>query len=300
MLAVGLECYDRAEISAMQCLAGVLMSFSGEDRRGRMAAIWDSIGDDYGTVSPFLIETAELLVEKASLREGERVLDLGTGNGHGLVPAARAVAPARVVGVDISDVMLTAAKRRADAAGVDNVELHNMDITALRFPDASFDVALASTVFQFVGYAPSALVEWHRVLVPDGRLLLSIPVSLGPPLEDLQQEFFVRLPISIQEAWVAGGAKPGLIQAPDLVELCTQAGFSNVQVEDIERRVTLESVDAWWAFHWTHGSRAFLARLPTDALEDMRAEASRRLGPMLSPIGAVPMDTTMRVCRAVA
>ena len=86
------------------------MSFSADDRRNMMAAVWNTIGDSYGSGVPFLVETAELLVEKAELHPGERVIDLGTGNGHGLIPAARAVAPARIVGVDISDVMLDAAR----------------------------------------------------------------------------------------------------------------------------------------------------------------------------------------------
>src|SRR5262249_669534 len=140
----------------------------------------------------------------------------------------------------------------------------------------------------------------HRVLVPGGRLLLSVPVGIGYPLEDLQREFFVRLPLPIQEAWVAAGGKPGERQVPDLVEVCVQAGYSDVHVEDIDRRHPFSGFDPGWAFHWTHGARAFLVALPTDALEDMRAEADRRLAPMLSPSGEVPMDTTMRVCRAIA
>jgi SAM-dependent methyltransferase len=274
------------------------MSLSMDDRRNGMAAVWDSIGDDYGTVSPFLVETAELLVEMAQLRQGERVIDLGTGNGHGLVPAARAVSPARVVGVDISDVMLDAARARAESAGVDNVELHHMDVTALEFPDASFDVALASTVFQFVGYSPAALVEWRRILVPGGRLVFSVPVSLGFPFEDLMRDFFTRLPVPIQEARLARGAKPGALEVPDLAELCAEAGYANAQVDEIRRTPTFASLDDWWAFHWTHGARSFLLGLPEDALEDMRAEADRRLKPTLLPNGEVPMATTMRVCRA--
>jgi SAM-dependent methyltransferase len=277
---------------------GDAMSLPNERRKQGAAFLWDSIGDDYGSVSPFLVETAELLVDRAALRPGERVIDLGTGNGHGLVPAAKAVAPALVVGVDLSNGMLDAARARARAAGVENIQLRNMDVSELEFPDASFDVALASTVFQFVGYSPDALVEWRRVLAPGGRLLMSVPVSLGL-IEDLMKEFFVRIPDEIQTAWrESGGSVPGTRQVPDLAELCVQSGFTTAEAEDIHRVHTFPSMDAWWAFHWTHGSRAVFVCLPEDALADMRAEAERRLAPSVLPNGEVPIETAMRVCRA--
>jgi SAM-dependent methyltransferase len=270
------------------------------DRRSAVEALWDSIGDDYGSVGPFLVETAEILVEMAQLRSGERVIDLGTGNGHGLIPAARAVAPAVVVGVDISDVMLGAARARARAAGVDNIDLRNMDVTALDFAAEHFDVALASTVLQFVGFSPVALAEWRRVLVAGGRLLASAPVSLGSVFDDLTRDFFTRLPPAIQEPWRSAIGTSGRIEVPDLVQACVGAGFASATTEDLRRIHTFKDVDSWWAFHWTHGSRAFLKQLPADALEEMRSEATRRLAPMTLPSGEVPMETTMRICKAVA
>jgi SAM-dependent methyltransferase len=275
------------------------MSSAMDDRTKRVVALWDSIGDDYGAGSPFLVENAVSMVERAQLRMGERVIDLGTGNGHGLVPAARAVAPAQVVGVDLSDVMLEAARRRVRAAGLDNVELRNMDVSALAFPDASFDVALASTVFQFTGYSVSVLVEWHRVLVAGGRLLLSVPVSLGYPFDELLRDYFSRLPEPLRAAYGAAG-QAGSPNVPDLVGLCSQAGYVSAEVEDVHRVQTFPDFDSWWAFHWTHGIRAFLAALPPDALDDMRTDASRLLAPKMSPNGEVAMETTGLVCTAIA
>ena len=150
------------------------MSVPVDPVRAFVAMVWDSIGDSYGSGIPMLVDLAELLVDAAELKSGERVIDLGTGNGHGLIPAAKAVAPATIIGVDISTEMLNAAQRRVDAAGLAHVELVPMDVMHLEFADASFDVAIASTVFQFVSYSPDALVEWCRVLVPGGRLLLSL------------------------------------------------------------------------------------------------------------------------------
>jgi SAM-dependent methyltransferase len=280
------------------------MAMSDADRRAMMAAVWDAIGDDYGSGPPMLVELAERLVDKARLRPGERVIDLGTGNGHGLLPAASAIVggtiEGQIVGIDISNTMLDLARARVAASGLHNVELRNMDVSNLDFPDATFDVALASTVFQFVGYAPAVLAEWRRVLAPGGRLLMSVPAAgrVMGPLEDLMADYFTRLAPAIQEGWRRSGSTPGRQQVPDLVALCEEAGFESAEIDDQEWNFSFPDVDAWWAFQWTHGSRAFLMALPPDAVADMRADAAERLAPTMLPTGEVPVTTTSRFCRA--
>jgi SAM-dependent methyltransferase len=278
------------------------MSVPRDPARAFLAMVWDGIGDSYGSVIPMLVEFAELLVDAANLQPGERVIDLGTGNGHGLIPAAKAVTPATVVGVDISTEMLKAARRRVDAAELANVDLRTMDVSRLEFADASFDVAIASTVFQFVGYSPDALVEWRRVLVPGGRLLLSLPVpghTMGP-LDDLMRDFFVRQPQPIQDAWTASGRLPWGTTLPNLMELCGATGFGSAQVEEHERTYTFANFDAWWDFQWTHGSRAFLVTLPDDAVVDMKREAESRLAATAMPTGEIPITFRSQICRAIA
>jgi ubiquinone/menaquinone biosynthesis C-methylase UbiE len=101
--------------------------------------------------------------------QGQRVLDVGTGDGTYAIEAA--VRGAKVTGLDIKADMLDAMRARASARGVD-VVLRQGNAEALPFDDASFDVVTAVTVLCFVANARLAVREMARVLVPGGRLVL--------------------------------------------------------------------------------------------------------------------------------
>jgi ubiquinone/menaquinone biosynthesis C-methylase UbiE len=268
----------------------------GDDR----ALVWDEIAGLYGEgFSPFGFFSVEL-VESARLCAGEQVLDLGTGNGLGLIPAARAVAPAVVVGIDFSQDMLDAAERRAVSAGVANIELRRMDATHLEFPDESFDVALASSVFQFVGYSPDALGEWRRVLRPGGRLVFSIPDTGTDPSMRVLMELISQHASKLPHALAARlrSARDSRRQ-PDLAALCSESGFREVTPSRLELTTTLPDVDAWWEMQWSHGVRTFLRAFDASTLEDIKDEATVRLEALRSEAETIPVVLTMAVCHAV-
>jgi SAM-dependent methyltransferase len=111
----------------------------------------------------------ELVHSLAGLRAGQRVLDIGTGDGTYAIEAARR--GASVVGLDTSPAMLTAAQARAHAAGL-QIDVRLGSAMALPFPDASFDRVLAVTVLCFVDDPARALAEMARVTKPGGRVVL--------------------------------------------------------------------------------------------------------------------------------
>jgi SAM-dependent methyltransferase len=107
----------------------------------------------------------------ADLREGERVLDLGSGGGIDVLLSARRVGPSGFAyGVDMTDEMLTLARANAAKAGAGNVEFLKGEIEALPLPDASVDVVISNCVINLSTDKPAVLAEMFRVLVPGGRI----------------------------------------------------------------------------------------------------------------------------------
>ena len=169
---------------------------------------------------------AERLVDRADIREGERVLDLACGTG--IVArriASRSSDGGSVVGLDVNEGMLEVAKETADAEGLP-IEWHQSDATALSFPDERFDVVCCQQALQFIDDAAGALREVHRVLAPGGRAVLSVwrPLEYNPGYAVLADALERHL----------GEEAGGMMRSPfpewdadDLRDLATGAGFDD-------------------------------------------------------------------------
>lgn len=114
----------------------------------------------------------------AELREGETVLDLGSGGGIDVLLSAQRVGPTGFAyGLDMTDEMLELARRNAAAAGATNVEFRQGRIEAIPLPDASVDVVISNCVVDLSTDKGAVLTEIARVLRPGGRIGISDVVS---------------------------------------------------------------------------------------------------------------------------
>jgi arsenite methyltransferase len=114
----------------------------------------------------------------AELREGERVLDLGSGGGIDVLLSAKRVGPTGFAhGVDMTDEMLELARANAAKAGATNVEFHKGTIEDLPLADATVDVVISNCVVNLSTDKPAVLSEVFRVLVPGGRVGISDVVA---------------------------------------------------------------------------------------------------------------------------
>jgi arsenite methyltransferase len=107
----------------------------------------------------------------AELREGERVLDLGSGGGIDVLLSAKRVGPTgRAIGLDMTDEMLALAQRNAAEAGATNAEFLKGHIEAIPLPAESVDVVISNCVINLAADKPSVFREIARVLRPGGRM----------------------------------------------------------------------------------------------------------------------------------
>ncbi|HEX5015787.1 MAG TPA: arsenite methyltransferase [Candidatus Limnocylindrales bacterium] len=110
----------------------------------------------------------------AELREGERVLDLGSGGGIDVILSARRVGPTgRAFGLDMTDEMLELATKNAAEAGVTNVEFIRGTIESVPLPSSSVDVVISNCVINLAADKAAVLREIARVLRPGGRVGVS-------------------------------------------------------------------------------------------------------------------------------
>src|SRR2546430_9435751 len=178
-------------------------------------------------------------LERESLGENGRALDVGTGTGDvALALLARAPGSATVTGVDISSGMLEVAARRARTARVGaRYERLIASVESLPFADGTFDVATAGFVIRNVSDIPKGLREMRRVLRPGGRaVILDLHTPRNPTVRRLYRGFsFVspRLAAALGSDPEAYRYLPRSIEAfPDpetIAALLGTAGFASLR-----------------------------------------------------------------------
>jgi SAM-dependent methyltransferase len=175
---------------------------------------------------PAVIALRAFEAEHLGLTAGEALLDLGCGRGEVACALASSVQPGgRVVGIDASEAMLDAARKRAASLGVD-VELVIGDGTGLDAPDASFDAVRSERVLQWIPDMEAAVGELVRVLKPGGRLSLIDTDwrTLATDLPDLDAAS------AVVAAVVRDRGRPAAAGGK-LVNLCREAGLVDVMVQ---------------------------------------------------------------------
>lgn len=157
----------------------------------------------------------------AELKEGESVLDLGSGAGFDCFIAARKVGDkGRVIGVDMTPEMIEKARANAEQNGIDNVEFRPGEIENLPLPESSVDVVISNCVINLSVDKLRVFREIYRVLKPGGRLAISDIVLLKELPEKIREN------MNAYTACVSGA-----LHIDRYVEHIRDAGFKELEVE---------------------------------------------------------------------
>jgi len=156
-------------------------------------ALYDATADRWARTEPSSLSDftgRPAVFELVGSLQGVDVLDAGCGEGYcSRVLAGRG--PRRLVGIDVSDEMIARAKAE-EVRLAQGIRFEVGDIRALPFDDASFDVAIAVFVFNYLSLADTkaALTDLRRVLRPGGRLVFAVPHPAFPWLRDHTPPFY--------------------------------------------------------------------------------------------------------------
>jgi ubiquinone/menaquinone biosynthesis C-methylase UbiE len=124
----------------------------------------------------------------AELKEGETVLDLGSGAGFDAFLCSMKVGKGgRVIGIDMTPEMVTKAKENAEKLGIKNVEFRHGDIERLPVEDNSVDVIISNCVINLSPNKQAVFQESYRVLKPGGRLAISDILKRGECSDAVEQ-----------------------------------------------------------------------------------------------------------------
>jgi len=206
---------------------------------------WNEVsGAKWVAVQPVIDEQirplGRLAMERAALRPGERVLDVGCGCGDTTIELARRVAPGgHAAGVDISAPMLERARQLADAQRV-NVRFELADAQTHAFLPASADVLFSRFGVMFFADPTAAFANLRRALTSGGRLAFvcwqALPENAWmavPMLAALQH---------LPTPPIPGPEEPGPFSFADparVRRILEGAGFTSVQLEDVRETLTI-------------------------------------------------------------
>jgi arsenite methyltransferase len=159
-------------------------------------------------------------VALASLKEGETVLDLGSGGGIDVFLASKKVGSrGKVIGIDMTEEMLERAEASALKHGYRNVEFRLGEIENLPIEDETVDAIISNCVVNLSPDKLKVFQEAYRVLKPNGRLMVSDIVTNGKLPEDVRKNF---------DAWA--GCIAGALEKSEYLDTIKRAGFRNVEI----------------------------------------------------------------------
>lgn len=193
---------------------------------GCSTEVYNIMSDDYTKLEGYF-EGADLGLgcglptEFAKIKEGDTVIDLGSGAGNDCFVARKFTgASGKVIGIDFTPAMIERARINAETLGFNNVEFRHGDIEQIPVVSNKANVLVSNCVLNLVPNKAKVIKEIFRVLKPGGHFSISDVVLEG------------ELPVELQQAAeMYAGCVAGAIQKQAYLTLIKEAGFINILVQ---------------------------------------------------------------------
>jgi len=174
----------------------------------------DAISASLGCANPLLF---------AELKEGETVLDLGSGGGIDVLAASKYVGKSgKVYGLDMTDEMLALANKNKAEMGAVNVDFLKGYIEDIPLKDNSIDVIMSNCVINLSENKEKALSEAYRVLKAGGRIAVADMISLKSIPAELKKQ---------AEMWC--GYLAGTLETEEYANILEKVGFRNIEINPV-------------------------------------------------------------------
>ncbi|MEZ5018389.1 MAG: arsenite methyltransferase [Flavipsychrobacter sp.] len=193
---------------------------------GCSTEVYNIMSDDYAQMEGYNADAdlglgCGLPTEFAQIKEGDTVIDLGSGAGNDCFVARSATGVAgKIIGIDFTEAMIEKARANAEKMGFNNVEFRQGDIEKMPVTANVADVIVSNCVLNLVPNKDGVLKEIFRVLKPLGHFSISDIVLVGNLPDNLRSA-----------AEMYAGCVSGAIQRQDYLNLIDQNGFKNITIQ---------------------------------------------------------------------
>ena len=193
---------------------------------GCSTEVYNIMSDDYTKMDGYMADAdlglgCGLPTEFAKIKEGDVVVDLGSGAGNDCFVARRSTGTSgKVIGIDFTPAMIDKARANAEKMGFNNVEFRQGDIENMPITSNVADVIVSNCVLNLVPNKHGVFTEMFRVLKPGGHFSISDVVLVGALPEGLRKD-----------AEMYAGCVSGAIQKEVYLELINACGFKNVVLQ---------------------------------------------------------------------
>ena len=247
--------------------------------------------DDYD--NEFTRNRALSLLDLVYLQPGQTVLDVATGTGFVALEVAKIVGnEGKVIGVDFSPQMLKRCRNKINASGLTNIELKQVDVDNLHFPDNSFDAIFCSSAIVLFTNIQQVLQNWYNWLKQARFIAFSVYS---------QESFFT--PVILKVCKKLGYDLPNIHDLLGTEAKCQKIlkdiGYREIKLKKKQfgKYLSVGEAQTWWQGNWLHPQYHPLLKLSVEEREELKKKFSMEIAKLVTNKG-VWNESTMFIVSA--